>query len=336
MKEGAAPARQVRHPRWRFPESASASGERQFRSNRGTVLACLLIVAAVSVGARGLGPTLFAMMVVVLAADATLAADTTRKALIAASIQPSDLVVGDKFTLELAVSGVAMPLTVELPSDPSPITVVVEPPASGSLEATAQRRGVIGSVRLNAQSSGLSGLVTCVRTHKAPLARHVEVGPRPVVPTQPFPDLGGGWGEGATSAAPDAELVRGLRDYVAGDRMRQVHWRATARYGDLVVKETEEPQSPVLHVVLDLGAGRDAGEAAAGRTAWYAGEALKRGYHVTLTTMERKSPRTESVPSALVLNRRLARAGRGAPPLPETVVRGVRVLVVSDEGDSWL
>lgn len=331
------PPRQVSSRRWRVraSSSASATDERQFRSNRATVVAGFLIVAAISVGAAGLGPTLLAMTVFVLVADASLAASTTRDVVIAGSITPNDLVVGDSFTLELAVTGLRMPLTLELPSDPEPITVVVDAPGSGTIEATARRRGVMRSVQLKAHSSGLSGLITCVRTHKAPISRHVDVGPRPVVPTQPLPDLGGGWGEGATAAAPDAELVRGLRDYVPGDRMRQVHWRATARHGELVVKETEEPQSPVLHVVLDLGAGGDAGEAAAGRAAWYAREALQRGYQVTLTTMERKRSRTEAVPSSLVLNRRLARAGRGGPPLPETIAPRVRVLLVSDEGDSW-
>ena len=285
-------------------------------------------------GPRGLGGVLLCSVGAVVVLDVLVAVQATRRIVISGQVHPFDVVAGDRFAIEIDVRG-RLPVVLHLPGGRSGSTLVVEPPAAGTLDGRADRRGVTRVIQLSVRSSGLCGLLTCTRAHRVPLPRQLEAGPRPVAPGVAFPELGGGWGEGAVAPAADGELVRGLRGYVPGDRLRQVHWRATAHTGDLVVKETEEPQAPVLHLVLDLGAGGDAGEAAAGRTAWYGAEALRRGYQVTLTTMEDGHPLTDATPSMLQVNRRLARTGTGAPPRPKGVARGVRVLVVSDTGDTW-
>lgn len=302
----------------------------------GTAVAGAVALSAMTIaGPRGLGSILLLTTVAVVALDAVTGIHVTRRVLLSATVHPTDVVTGDRFGIDVAVRGWRMPL--RLVDGPGLATgeVLVEPPASGILEGRAGARGVVATLTLAVRSKGLCGLLTCTRTHNVRLPRPLEVGPRPVVPAEPFPDLGGGWGDGTAGPSPDAELVRGLRDYLPGDRLRQVHWRATAHTGELVVKETEEPQAPVLHLVLDLGGGGEAGEAAAGRCAWYAGEALRRGYQVTLTTMEDGHPLTDATASMLLVNRRLARAGRGEPPRPKGVARGVRVLVVAPQGDSW-
>lgn len=280
----------------------------------------------------GLGSILLFTVGAVVALDAVVAIHATRRPVLSGRVHPCDVVVGDRFAIELDVQGRSLPVTLDLPGE-SAARLVIEPPASGTLEGLAERRGVITSFALWVTSTGLCGLVACTRLHRMEIARQLEVGPRPVPAA--FPDLAGGWGDGAAAAVQDGELVRGLRDYLPGDRLRQVHWRATAHTGELVVKETEEPQAPVLHLVLDLGEGGGSGEAAAGRAAWYAGEALRRGYQVTLTTMEDGHPLTDAAPSLVQVNRRLARTGAGAPPRPKGSARGVRVLVVSDTGDTW-
>lgn len=317
--------------------AASASrDQRHLKANAGTAVAAVVVGFAMLVAApMRLGSLLLVGTMAVVALDAVVAVQATRRAVMSATTRPTDAVVGDRYAIEVTVTGPALPVLVNLASEPESRPVLVVPPTSGRFERTARARGVFRVLQLSAVSSGLCGLLSCSRTHLVHLARPLEVGPRPVVPAQPFPELGGGWGEGTAGAAPDGELVRGLRDYVPGDRLRQVHWRATARHGELVVKEVEEPQAPVLHLVVDLGAGGDDGEAAAGRGAWYAREALLRGCQVTLTTVEDGHPLTDATPSLLAVNRRLARAGRGTPPRPQGVARGVRVLVVSDEGDSW-
>ncbi len=52
----------------------------------------------------------------------------------------------------------------------------------------------------------------------------------------------------------------GLREYTPGDSARQIAWRASARRGALVVKETAAPSAARLWIGLDLGAGRVADE----------------------------------------------------------------------------
>ncbi|MDQ0743431.1 uncharacterized protein (DUF58 family) [Clavibacter sp. B3I6] len=46
----------------------------------------------------------------------------------------------------------------------------------------------------------------------------------------------------------------GTREYRAGDPMRRVHWRATARHGELMVRQEEQRSSPRSLVLLDTRA----------------------------------------------------------------------------------
>jgi uncharacterized protein (DUF58 family) len=131
------------------------------------------------------------------------------------------------------------------------------------------------------------------------------------------------------------DVVRGVRDYVPGDPIRRVHWPSSARRGDIVVKEVEEPAAPRLIVALDMGGGGVAGEAAAGRAAWYAYEALRRGYEVVLATAEPGGPVTGRVGPPTDVNQRLARASRGAPLLPAAGPGRSAVVMVTAQGDSW-
>lgn len=59
--------------------------------------------------------------------------------------------------------------------------------------------------------------------------------------------------EGVTSAGPLRGSVdlRRLREYVPGDEVRHVHWKASARTGQLMVREYADPAQPWLRLVLD-------------------------------------------------------------------------------------
>jgi uncharacterized protein (DUF58 family) len=199
----------------------------------------------------------------------------------------------------------------------------------------ADQREVVTAVEVEVAGSGLCGLVTCARRQAVPLPRPLAVGPRPLAPPHPFPELFGAWGEGAPRPAAVGDVVRGVRDYVPGDPVRRVHWPSSARRGDLVVKEVEEPGAPRLVVALDLGGGAAAGEAAAARAAWYAYEALRRGYEVVLATAEPAGPVTGRLGPATDVNQRLARAVRGKPRLPAAGPARAAVVTVTPEGDSW-
>jgi len=58
----------------------------------------------------------------------------------------------------------------------------------------------------------------------------------------------------ASVAAPRAgsgnELF-GIREYRAGDSLRRIHWRSSARHGELVVREYEPPGLQTLAILLD-------------------------------------------------------------------------------------
>jgi uncharacterized protein (DUF58 family) len=159
------------------------------------------------------------------------------------------------------------------------------------------------------------------------------IGPRPVRTNEvALPDAERVARDQAATAPGDGDAVRGVRDYVPGDALRLVHWAATARTGNVVVKELEHASRPRLLIAVDLGRGGPAAEDAAGRAAWLAQDAIGRGFAVTLATCEADGPVTAAVALPIDASRRLARAQPGAPQVPEGATP---VLVVSADGDAW-
>ena len=75
------------------------------------------------------------------------------------------------------------------------------------------------------------------------------------------------WADGLSGPSPQAWKSRtgsdpaGSRRYVSGDPRRLVHWRNTARTGQLMVKEVEDPADRTLYLVFDAtrvwGKGRE-------------------------------------------------------------------------------
>ncbi|HZG04205.1 MAG TPA: DUF58 domain-containing protein [Streptomyces sp.] len=102
----------------------------------------------------------------------------------------------------------------------------------------------------------------------------------------------GGWAEGRqralAMAGEDDVIPRGYRH---GDDLRRVHWRSTARHGELMVRREEQPQKPRCTVLLDTrrtawaGSGPDSAfEWAVSGAASVAVHLLERGYAVRLLT----------------------------------------------------
>ncbi|WP_327269802.1 DUF58 domain-containing protein [Streptomyces sp. NBC_01218] len=121
-----------------------------------------------------------------------------------------------------------------------------------------------------------------------------------VVPrTQALPPLrltgaASGYGDGRqrslAQAGEDDVLPRGYRH---GDDLRRVHWRSTARYGELMVRREEQPQRARASVLLDTrrsafrGAGPDAAfEWAVAAAASALAHLVERGFAVRLLTDE--------------------------------------------------
>lgn len=211
-----------------------------------------------------------------------------------------------------------------------PWTGVVTP-SRGRLPLVPLRRGVYTSVVLDVRSAAPLGLVWWRRKVVVPLDRPFEVGPMPIAvrldPPRGSEDSGTDDGRVASSLA---DAVKTVREYVAGDPIKMIHWPATARAGDLMVKELEAPVAPVLCIAVDLrGAGDDAVEEAASRAAGLALAALAAGVPVTLLTAEEGGPRSGPVASTGDVNRRLARAVAGPLPPPP---RGTEPIVVRAVG----
>ncbi|NUT52532.1 MAG: DUF58 domain-containing protein, partial [Saccharothrix sp.] len=78
--------------------------------------------------------------------------------------------------------------------------------------------------------------------------------------------------------------LRELREYQPGDEVRDIHWKATARTGTLMVKESADPDQPRLTVVLDTRAAAFAFEEAADVAASLLRSAALAGHHARLLT----------------------------------------------------
>lgn len=201
-------------------------------------------------------------------------------------------------------------------------------PAAGQLPVVPVRRGVHTSVVVEVRSAAPFGLVWWRHTIEVALPRPWDIGPAPasVSLAAPTGRNDSGRDQGRATVAP-ADVVRSVRDYTPGDPIKVVHWAATARAGELMVKELESPVMPALCVAVDLrGPVADAVEAAASRAAGLALAGLAAGVPVLLLTAEAGGPRSGPVASPSEVNRRLARAvGGGLPPAPA----GIEPVVVA-------
>jgi uncharacterized protein (DUF58 family) len=111
-----------------------------------------------------------------------------------------------------------------------------------------------------------------------------------------------------------SEELRAVRPFVTGDALKLVHWPTTARSGELVVRELEEPKGTIT-IVVDLGDGkrRQATEAVAGGAAWVVEALLDEGWTVRLVTAEGGGTVAEVVETPIDVGRRLAVAVPGRP-----------------------
>ncbi|WP_037668885.1 DUF58 domain-containing protein [Streptomyces griseus] len=101
-----------------------------------------------------------------------------------------------------------------------------------------------------------------------------------------------GYGDGrqrSLALAGDDDVIP--REYRHGDDLRRVHWRSTARYGELMVRREEQPQRSRCTVLLDTrgvafqGAGPDSAfEWAVAGAASVLVHMLERGFSVRLLT----------------------------------------------------
>ena len=226
---------------------------------------------------------------------------------------PSDAMVDQRVPMTLRVTRGGLGIRIVPTSPVGEVTAAI-----GECETVTDvipdRRGVISAIEVQAASAAPFGLVWWRRRMRVTLERAIEVAPRVGPSTLSSPPTGA-FGESQTlGAGIGGDQVRGVRDYVAGDPLRLVHWPATARRGAIVVKEFEQPERPRLELVVDLRGPAAAAERAAEHAMGVLCDALTHGVEVTLCTAEAGGPRRAVVTSRLDGGRRLARATAGALP----------------------
>jgi uncharacterized protein (DUF58 family) len=94
----------------------------------------------------------------------------------------------------------------------------------------------------------------------------------PVVSALPPVRLGGDWAGGSESSAKSISTSglddAGTREYRHGDDVRRVHWRSTARVGELMVRREEQPFQNRATLLLDGRARAHRGDGPASSFEW--------------------------------------------------------------------
>ncbi|MGV9764985.1 DUF58 domain-containing protein [Micromonospora tulbaghiae] len=116
-------------------------------------------------------------------------------------------------------------------------------------EVPTHRRGVVPVGPLRVVRRDPLGLVALTRGYggSVPVWVHPRIHPLSAVPTGAGRSL-----DGRTDSVPHGSITfDSLREYVVGDELRRVHWRTSARVGELMVRENVDTSLPRLVVVLD-------------------------------------------------------------------------------------
>ncbi|MEV0215794.1 DUF58 domain-containing protein [Micromonospora sp. NPDC050695] len=116
-------------------------------------------------------------------------------------------------------------------------------------EVPTDRRGVVPVGPLRVTRRDPLGLVALARPYgpTAPVWVHPRIHPLTAVPTGAGRSL-----DGRVDGVPHGSITfDSLREYVVGDELRRVHWRTSARVGELMVRENVDTSLPRLVVLLD-------------------------------------------------------------------------------------
>ena len=133
---------------------------------------------------------------------------------------------------------------------------------------------------LSLRFADLFGLVELTRSFTSVDALMVT----PSVVDLPRIRLGGGWTGGGDSQARSISTTGEddvtTREYRHGDDLRRVHWRSTARYGELMVRREEQPWQHRAVLLLDTRAGAHRGDGPGASFEWAVSAAASVGVHL--------------------------------------------------------
>ncbi|MEV1287966.1 DUF58 domain-containing protein [Micromonospora sp. NPDC049679] len=122
----------------------------------------------------------------------------------------------------------------------------------------------------------------CELTRAFPSVDRLTVIPQVVpLPTVRLPGEYAGSGESrARSVAVHGEDDAATREYRRGDDLRRVHWKSTARTGELMVRREEQPWESRATVVLDTRAAAHRGEGPTASFEWAVSAAASIAVHL--------------------------------------------------------
>ncbi|MBQ1052159.1 DUF58 domain-containing protein [Micromonospora sp. C51] len=118
-----------------------------------------------------------------------------------------------------------------------------------SYPVPTSRRGVVPVGPLRVTRRDPLGLVVLARSYGdvVPVWVYPRIHPLRAVPTGAGRSL-----DGRIDAVPHGSITfDSLREYVVGDELRRVHWRTSARVGELMVRENVDTSLPRIVVLLD-------------------------------------------------------------------------------------
>lgn len=183
-------------------------------------------------------------------------------------------------------------------------------------------RGVHATVTLDIASAAPFALQWWTRRVVLPLPSTLHVAPRRGRPESP--SLRHHQEDGATFewTLTDVGQTRGARPYSPGDSRRQVHWRATAHSGELMVRERERPSAEPITMTVVLPSDPIEAERVAERALGTIVQLLERGASVLLATVELSGPIVGKVTDRRGAGRRLAGAVAQSGTSAHTVPAG--------------
>ncbi len=203
------------------------------------------------------------------------------------------------------------------PIRPRGAEVMVEPSTSHEVVVTPDHRGVLEAVAVRVGSAAPFGLLWWSERRVLTLPRAVVIAPVADPSARRRAGIDGATSDededekaASAPAVADRGELRSVREYRLGDSPQQVHWRASAHTGSLMVRESERQADQPLRVVADLPDDADAAEELATKVMTTVALALGARSRVLLETSEGGRRITAEVPNLATAGRRLARAGR--------------------------
>ena len=207
-------------------------------------------------------------------------------------IAPARVPAGEAATVTIQLDNVTrLPTGLLLAEDTIPYSLGTRPrfvldriEAGGSRRITyrlqSDRRGKYDIGPLNVRVADAFGLVR--------LGRHVALPGTlvvtPVITPLPWTAFGGTWlkadGSRASTAAAAGEDDVVPRAYREGDELRRVHWRSTARYGELMVRREEQRWRNRAVLFLDTRAGAHGGRGPSSSFEYAVSAAASIGMHL--------------------------------------------------------